>query len=180
MDYQSKGITAKQSSLLKLQNDVSAENNLVTSYQSFIDSPNNIIGGSSTGNGANDGNNAQVILDALPSQYDFPALVTSMNALLSNQQGATIQSISGSDEVLSQPTSGSSTSSPVIMPFTVAVSGTYQGIQNVVNALQNSIRPLQIQTFSLTGNQSNLTSSIALQTYYQPAIKFNLSTVGIQ
>jgi hypothetical protein len=92
--YNSRLGTAQQASLDKLKADVSAENVLFSHYQTFISPSQNIINGSSSGSGVNDGNNAQIILDALPSQYDFPALVTSMQALL-NRESVKLDSIGG-------------------------------------------------------------------------------------
>jgi Pilus assembly protein, PilO len=179
MSYQSKVITSKQLALTKLQADDSAANQLVSSYQTFISSPNNLIGGNSTGNGRNDGNNAQIILDALPSQYDFPALITSLTSLIQSQ-AVSLTGISGTDQILSQvpPTAG--TTAPVAMPFSLQVSGNYTGLEQLVSVMQESIRPLQITSLDFTGDQSNLTLSVAAQTYYQPGVKFNITTSGVQ
>jgi Tfp pilus assembly protein PilO len=62
------------------------------------------------------------------------------------------------------------------MPFQVSVSGNYQSIQNLVSAFSSSIRPFQVQTMLITGNESNMTLTMTAQTYYQPEKVFNVST----
>ena len=179
LSYQNRVTAAKQVALNQLKTDVLAEKQLVGSYKGFIDPPQNIIGGSSTGTQVNDGNNAQIILDALPSQYDFPALTSSVQAVL-NRESVNIDSISGIDNQIQQQTQTVGSTAPVAMPITFLVDGTYQNIQNVVNDFQNSIRPFQMQTMIISGDQSDITLNIAAQTYYQPAKQFTITNEMIQ
>jgi hypothetical protein len=176
MAFQNRVETAKQKALTQLQADVVANNNLVNSYESFNGTSANVLGGASTGTGANQGDNAKIILDALPSQYDFPALATSLNYLL-NSQGVSVGALGGTDAgsgTNSGPVSG--TSSPVLIPISFGVSGPYQNIQNLISALQHSIRPFSIQTLTLSGDQSNLSLSVTANTYYQPGVGFQIGS----
>ena len=125
--YNSRLGTAQQASLI--QGHVLAENVLFSHYQTFISPSQNIINGSSSGSGVNDGNNAQIILDALPSQYDFPALVTSMQALL-NRESVKLDSIGGSDNELQYQTNTAPAS--VAIPISFSMDGPYQSIENVI------------------------------------------------
>ena len=96
--YQNRVISARNSALSQVKADLNATTDLEASYQAFIDQPQNILGSSPQASaGSNDGNNAKIILDALPSAYDFPAMVTSVEKMLTSQS-VTIQSISGTDE----------------------------------------------------------------------------------
>jgi hypothetical protein len=178
MRYQSHVIAAKKLAVTQLKSDVSATNSLVTSYKSFIGTPQNLIGGNPTqsSTGAQDGDNAKIVLDALPSSYDFPALATSLEKVLGSQN-VNIQSINGVDDEIAQNSNQSSTTpTPIAIPFQFAVSGNYASIQNVPKALEASIRPIQVQTIELTGDQSNLTLSVTAQTFYQPAKDLKIHT----
>lgn len=179
MSYQNRLLAAKKQSLTQLQNDVSAEKQLSASYQKFVSPSQNIIGGSSSGTGPNDGDNGQIVLDALPDQYDFPALMTSMAALL-NQQSIQLKSLGGNDNILTQSTSSTGTPSPVAMPFTFEVMGSNLSIQNVLMDVQDSIRPIQALSLEISGNQGQLDVKVDAQSYYQPAYKFTLTTRPVQ
>ncbi len=167
-NYQNKVIGLQQKALTTLNQDIAASNSLKSSYSNFVNKQVNIIGGiASLPNSIKGGDNAKIVLDALPSSYDFPELVTMLQSLLLSQ-GVTVNSISGTDQ--SGNTSSSSGVTP--MPFQLSVSGSYTQIQNLMNAFESSIRPIDIQQIHLSGSQSNLTLVISAQTYYQPGIKF--------
>jgi hypothetical protein len=175
--YQNRVISAKRVAVNQLKSDISASSQLKTSYNAFTSLPQNAIGGSPTGNGPQDGNNAKIVLDALPDTYDFPGLTTSLDNLLTSQSGVSINSISGTDE---EATLGSNQSSlspqPVPIPFNITVSGDYGSLQGVVNTFERSIRPIQIQTLDISGNTSdNLTMTVGAQTYYQPSKSLNIN-----
>lgn len=179
LTYQNRVIKADRQTLSKLKQDLSAVSQLENSYKAFVGTPTNVLGGNPTGSGAQDGDNAKITLDALPGQYDFPALATSLQSLLASQ-GVQIQSISGTDDEVAQDTGPSNNPSAVAIPFQVGVSGSYQSIQNVMQAFDHSIRPIQIQTMNLSGDQADLTLSLTAQTFYQPAKSLNLGTETIK
>jgi len=168
-NYQNHVINAKRTAVTQLKADISATNQLKTSYNAFIGTTQNVLSGDPSGSGAQDGNNAQIVLDALPSSYDFPALSASLEKILGGQN-LTINGITGTDDEVAQSTNKSSgTPKPIPMPFQVSVSGDYQSIQNLIGQFEHSIRPFQIQTLSVAGDQSKLTVNISAQTFYQPA-----------
>lgn len=178
--YQNRVISAEHTALSQLQQDVQATHSLEASYGAFVGTPTNAIGGDPNGTGPQDGNNAKIVLDALPSTYDYPALVTSLENILTSQ-AVQIQSITGTDDAASQTAAQSSTSpAPQPMPFQVVVVGDYTAIQNVVSAFEHSIRPFQIQTMELAGDQSQLTLTITAQTYWQPSKDLSIKTEVVQ
>ena len=180
MHYQDRVIAAKTTALNQLKLDVQANDHLITAYKAFISSPINIIGGSTTGNSSNSGDNGKIILDALPSKYDFPALTTSIDKLLGSE-GVNVQSIGGVDQQLvEQSTPSSGNPQPIPMPFNFTVTGAYQNIQNVVDIFQSSIRPFQFQTLKLSGDQSDLSMAVTAQTYFQPERYFNITSEVVQ
>ncbi|HSX32935.1 MAG TPA: hypothetical protein VLF91_01215 [Candidatus Saccharimonadales bacterium] len=180
MTYQNHVLSAKKTALNQLKDDLAARDTLQSAYNSFVAENPNLLGGDPSGSGARDGDNAALILDALPSAYDFPALTNSLEALI-NSENLKIMSITGVDQEVTQ---GANSSSPspqaVAMPFSIQVGGSYQSVQNLVNVFSASIRPFQIQTITLTGNQSNMTATISAQTYYQPGKNLTIKSETVQ
>lgn len=174
-NYQNKIIGAKKDAVSQLKDNLSARDSLVSSYKSFVNTPQNVLGGDPNGTGPQDGDNAKLVLDALPSKYDFPALTTSLEKLIT-AQGLQIQSITGTDEEATQDTSAQGVPQAVAMPFEVQVSGSYQSIQGLVDALGKSIRPFQIKTIEVSGSQGSMTATISAQTFYQPEKTFKVQT----
>lgn len=173
--YQNRVISAKKTAVNQLKTDIAATDQLKTSYAAFTETPQNVLGGNPGGTGPQDGNNAKIVLDALPSSYDFPGLTTSLESLLTGQ-GVKIDSISGTDDEVAQSANQSSTNpQPSPIPFTLSAEGDYTGIQNVISAFEHSIRPMQVQTLDIAGNQGQLTLSLNAQTYYQPAKSLNIN-----
>jgi hypothetical protein len=167
--FQSRLIHADETASSQLTADTKAANQLTNYYNYFESHTTNILGGSSTGNGPQDGSNATIILDALPSQYDFPALASSITKIF-NYLNLPNNSVSGSDlEATQGNVKASNNPQPIAMPFNFSVSGTsYTSIQDLVKTLEYSIRPIQIESMSISGSQNSMTISVQAQTYYQP------------
>ncbi|MBL8121291.1 hypothetical protein JNM87_00890 [Candidatus Saccharibacteria bacterium] len=173
--YQNRLIDSKRKALTQLQNDLKAVDQLKTSYYDFTGRPQNAIGGNPLGADTKDGTNAKIVLDALPSKYDFPALTTSLEYLLSTQ-GVKINSISGTDDEVAQGSNESSpTPEPIAMPFQLSVTGDYDRIKGVIDVFEKSIRPIQLKKIDVSGRQDNISLSIDAQTYYQPAKSLNIT-----
>lgn len=178
--YQNRVISTKKKALTQLKSDLSARTDLVNSYQTFVSTPQNVLGGNPAGSGDQDGDNAKIVLDALPSKYDFPALATSLEKMISTQ-GLQILGITGTDQELAQQNNQASASPvPIAMPFQIQVSGSYQSIQGLVNAMERSIRPFQVQTMELSGDQGSMTATISAQTYYQPEKSLQIKSEVVQ
>lgn len=172
--YQNRVISAKKQAVTQLKADLAARDSLVTSYKAFVSTPTNMIGGAPAGTGPQDGDNAKLTLDALPSAYDFPALATTLEKILASQN-LQIQSITGTDQELTEGnTAASGSPQPVAMPFQIQVTGSYASIQSLVELFHRSIRPFQIQQMDLSGSQSSMTLALTAQTYYQPEKTFNV------
>lgn len=169
VSYQNKVIHQKRVAVKQLKQDIDSTKQLTSSYDAFVNTPQNIIGGISTGTGQNDGDNSKIVLDSLPSAYDFPGLATSLEGLLQSQN-VKIQSITGTDDEIAQSANISSPSPIAVpMPFSLSVQADYTGIQNTIATFEKSIRPIQVQKVSISGNEGNLTLDVTAQTYYQPA-----------
>jgi Tfp pilus assembly protein PilO len=178
--YQNKIISAKREARDTLKKDIESTKTLAAAYRAFTTTSQNVLDGDPNGQGGQDGNNAKIVLDALPAKYDFPALATSLEKILNNQ-AVTIRSIGGTDDVLNTANTSLSTSpQATAMPFKISVSGDYDSMRNVVNALERSIRPIDVQSISITGNQTELTMEVTAQTYYQPGKDLKIGTKVIK
>jgi len=180
---------AKEKTLTQLEKNREATEDLVTAYKTFSASDPNLIGGSKTGTEDRDGDNGKLILDALPSKYDFPALTASLEKLL---KGYTINSITGTDasttDTASQTASTTTTSTtttapetPVAIPFTLDATSDFKGMNNLVTSFERSIRPFNFVTFemkSTTGN--NVQATITANTFYLPEKSLNLGSKVIK
>lgn len=166
--YQNRVIDAKKQALSTLRADLEARNSLVESYKAFTRDQVNVLGGQANGDGDRDGDNAKLVLDALPSKYDFPALTTSLEKIITDQQ-LDIISITGTDQEVDQAANQTSPNpEPVAMPFQFQVGGSYAAVQGLIDMLFRSIRPFQIGSLELSGSEDGMVVTIGGQTYYQP------------
>lgn len=168
--YQARVISAKEKAHKQLVQNIDNYNNLATAYKAFDGASTNIIGGNKDGTGDNDGSNSKIILDALPSTYDFPALTSSLEKILTDNN-LKVTSITGTDDQLAQQKNTSSANpQPVSIPFTFTISNaSYASVTQLMNKLQQSIRPIQIDMLDVSGSQNNMTVTVTGHTYYQPA-----------
>jgi len=173
--YQSRVIAQQTAALRVAKSDVTAAQALSNAYRAFNEAPLNIIGGSPTGAGPQDGDNSKIILDALPSKYDFPAVISSLEKL-SKDRGFKIDSLSGTDDVTLADAVASATPIPVEMPFQLAVTGSYTSVQDLIGVLDHSIRPISIGTMQLSGSESSISVVVSAKTYYQPAKTLTVNT----
>lgn len=175
--YQSAVITEKEQALEEIEDSLASAEGLQRAYTAFISQPENIIGGFSEGEGEQAGDSARIVLDALPSQYDFPAFITSVEQILLRQQ-ITIDTISGADEELELRDIESD--EPIQIPLSVGFTGNYEAIQNTVAALEASIRPFSFQTIGLQGDDENLRVEMRGHSYFQPGKEFRVGSRVVQ
>src|SRR5690606_29874356 len=84
--YQQRIISERQDANKQLEENIESVSELVQKYRDFDSAAENVIGGSSdpVATGERDGPNSRIVLDALPSIYDFPALATSLEKILTD------------------------------------------------------------------------------------------------
>lgn len=177
--YQARVISARQDARDQLEKNITAADTLTNSYKQFVSSTQNAIGGSAAGSGERDGDNARLVLDALPSKYDFPALATSLEKL-AKSQGLSIETITGTDDEVNQVASDTPTPEAVEMPFKLSVKGSYSATQQLVDVFQRSIRPFSVNELIFTAADGNeVTLTIDAKTFYQPekGLKFKSEVV---
>jgi hypothetical protein len=168
--YQAHVISAKEKAHHQLEDNLETYNKLATAYKAFDSASTNVIGGIKDGSGQNDGPNSKIILDALPSSYDFPALTSSIEKILGDS-GLKVTSITGTDDQLNQQNNTSSPNpQPVSMPFSFTVTdANYASVSKLIDKLQHSIRPMQIDSIDVSGGINDMTVTVDAHTYFQPA-----------
>ncbi len=177
--YQSKIIVEKELAVRTLNENIKEVTTLVTSYNEFIGRPTNIIGGNTNGSGDRDGDNAKLILDALPSKYDFPALATSLEKVLS-QDNFMIASINGVDDEILQSAKDTATPEIVEIPFTFSVVGNYDSLNDLIKKLETSIRPFHVNRVEFNVDDSSAELNIDAKTFYQSEKKLNITTKVVE
>ena len=170
INHQRHIISARNDAVKQLKKNIEVANSLEKYFDAFNSANPNIIGGiaNNDSHGPSDGDNARITLDALPSVYDYPALVTSLEKILKTQNLTNI-GITGTDQ--SDTLKNESTTNPKAQPIEITINGTgsYGAIQNVIKDLERSIRPFDVVTFELKGDESKLDMTVKVNTYYQQA-----------
>lgn len=165
LKYQNKVIGLRNQAVKQLEKNISATKELEAQYIAFDTSPESIIGNSDS--------NSKVVLNALPSKYDFPALATSLEGLL-NTSGVTISSITGTDDQVTAEQSSTSPK-PTEIPFTIIAKGSYASVQTLIKNIERSTRPIKINTIAFTGTDNEISVEIIGVTYYQPLKMIDLN-----
>jgi hypothetical protein len=174
--YQGRVIKEKKQALAQLKANNQAVSQLVQSYKAFAGTSDNVIGGIVSGSGDRDGDNAKIILDALPSKYDFPALATSVDKILGHKSFK-VDSIAGIDDELNQSNQAAApATAPIEIPFQVTVTGSFDGVQSMIDIFNRSIRPIKVSKLGFKGTDAALTANVTAQTYFQPEKKVQITT----
>ncbi len=175
LSYQSRVINAKEKTLKQLKDNNQKVAELNTSYQEFIGLPENAIGGNPKGQGDRDGENARIVLDALPSKYDFPALTTSIDKLLKTG-GFTPETITGTDDELNQAASGNSSNPEVVeIPFSVSAEIGSDSGKRYLELYERSIRPIKVQKLGVAVRENNIAVDVTAKTYFLPEKKLGIT-----
>lgn len=176
--YKRQVINARHDAAKQMKNNIAQAQQLISQFQVFEgDNPTNIIGGKntrSTSVAPPDGNNSRIVLDALPSSYDFPALISSMAKILSDD-GINNPALSGSDQSSATDSSPTATPQPLAIPLSLSGVTTYKGTQRLVRDLERSIRPFDITNLSIQGTPSNISFTAIANTYFQPSKTLSVS-----
>ena len=166
----------KEVALKQLKANEAEVDILVDSYKSFSEQPTNILSGKSVGSGASDGDNAKLVLDALPSKYDFPALISSIETML---KGTKVNSITGVDTATARLGSAA-TPEPVEIPFSFNINASYPTVAKIIGDFEHSIRPFSITRLDLSGTYNDLKVTIDAVTYYQPAKDLQITSKEVK
>lgn len=183
--YQRRLIDARQTSVKQLETNKQAAVTLADQYNNVFESDanvTNIIGGKYDKSASAippDGDNARIVLDALPTTYDYPALISSLAKILSGNAIAS-PSITGIDESASANNKPAGVPRPVEIKLTIGGQGTYDSVRQVIKDLERSIRPFHVKTIQLNGTNSTMNFSAEISTFYQPAKTLETGTKQVK
>lgn len=170
IQYNNKVLSLRNQAVAQLEQNIDQANQLAVSFEAFDNAQESVIGNATK--------NSTIILNALPSKYDLPALVTSLESVI-NSSGASISSITGNDEEVTAEQS-SLNPEPKEIPFTISAKGSYAAIQSLVFNLERSTRPIVVKEISFKGSDNDLEATISAVTYYQPVKKLDLDKKTVQ
>jgi hypothetical protein len=184
--YQNRVIEKKEKAKTQLEANIKAVDQLKESYKLFANASTNVLGGSPTGPGEKDGDNARIVLDALPSKYDAVALATSLEKLLTTG-GYTIKALVVVDQeegkapaAPTTATANANKTSAIEMPFEVGISGNYDSVTRLLATFENSIRPIKVNKLTLSGKNTDMSLSLSSVTYYLPAKELKITTQEVK
>lgn len=175
--FNAKVISSKEKALKQIEGNRKAVEDLRVTYSSFVGQQQNILGGSSTGAGPIDGNNAQLVIDALPGKYDFPALSSSIEKILKDG-GYIIDAIGGADEGTVETVVTSN--GAVEIPYAFSVSASVDNTKNLLDTLERSIRPIYVTDLSFQATDVGLRSTLGIKTFYAPEKVFEVKSKEIK
>lgn len=173
--YQARVITKKEEARDNLIANKAAVDSLETSFKNFVNQPSNIIDGNPNGTGERDGDNAKIILDALPSKYDFPAVTSSLEKVILDKKFK-FNGITGVDDEVNQNKSAANADPQVVeMPFQIDVEGSNASVQELLVIFEKSIRPFHATKINLKGSDNKLQLVLDSKTFYRPEKTFTIN-----
>ncbi len=173
--YQRRVLNERHVVIEQLKKNFDSSTALFNQYIVFVEQVPNIIGGSREGDSrdSNDGNNSRIVLNALPSTYDAPALATSIEKILDGSN-VVINSIQVTDDPISFSDEPQADPKSKALDLTFEGDTNFKGAERLLKDFERSIRPFDIKKLEITGTDNNLTVVANVTTYYQPAKSLNL------
>lgn len=159
ISYQNKVISLREDSVKQLESNLDSIDTLRNSYVAFDNTAESAIGTSDK--------NSKIVLDSLPSKYDFPAFITSIN-FIAESSGLTVNSITGTDDEAAAIKS-TINPAPVEIGFELSATGNYDSVKKFIDDLRRSIRPFVINELSVSGSDNALSVKVIGLSYYQPS-----------
>ncbi|HET7630367.1 MAG TPA: hypothetical protein VFK03_03255 [Candidatus Saccharimonadales bacterium] len=134
-----------------------------------------------------DNNSLQVVLDALPTEGDATSFATSLQNIILVQSHASVTALStksqfsgdGGTDSSDSGTSSSINTDALALPFTAQIGGNYQQIEGTLDDISRTIRPINITTLEIKGQDANLDVVLSGDTYYLPAATVKLGSEEI-
>ncbi len=178
--YQRRALHAERNVAATLKDNYNNAQTLLTQYNVFAQQNPNAIGGNADpkANGPSDGDNPRIVLDALPSKYDVPALASSIEKVLAgrsvtfNNLNITDDPTGNSDQPQAQPQSKA-------IPFSFEASANYKSAQQLLQDFERSIRPFDLNTLEIDGTDKSMKLTINMTTYFQPAKSLDLTATQV-
>lgn len=122
----------------------------------------------------------QVILDALPAEANSDALGASLQVRFAGTvEGLTIESLSvdtTTGDATGSSSSSSSSDSGSSIGFRMSVSGTADGLKELLMKFERSIRVIELTSVEVQAGGQGLTMDVVGRAYYEPAQTVELET----
>lgn len=175
--YNQKIISEKKDALSKAEQNSKNAKELEETYTAFANETINILGGNPVGTGPLDGENPKLVLDSLPSEYDYPALSSTIEKILTDNSYP-VERIGGTeDPVLAAANDSEAGESSVVeIPYPITTTSTAEGVKNLLDIFERSIRFFYIDTLEISGSDQSMTVKIGMRTFYQPSKTFEVSS----
>lgn len=164
MSYQNKVIGLKSTAAKQLKTNVESTGDLKIAYDAFENTPESVLGTADK--------NSKIVLDSLPSKYDFPALATSFEGIVT-ASGNTLTGFTGTDNEVAAEQNNIDPK-PLDIPFDLTAKGNFVAAQTLIKDMQRAIRPFQITSLTITGSDDNMQIKIIGKTFYQPEKKLDI------
>lgn len=119
----------------------------------------------------------QVIVQALPTTLDIPAIVSKLEALI-NASGLSFTTFSlesssegtGDPAGVSEPTTVASTGQNQEYIYTVGTQGAYQSVLKMIKNFEREISPTRLIELEIQGTQKTATATLRVKGFYQSAL----------
>lgn len=130
------------------------------------------------------GDRANLVMQALPEQSDFPGLASSLE-LIAGQSGARLKTVSPLDTAGSTATSQStptqsSSTQPTAFAVSLAIEGNYDSIKRFLSNIELSVRPMKVTDVKLGGTTTAMTATFELETFYQGPADMSEKTENVK
>jgi hypothetical protein len=149
-----KVVLAKQKANEQLERNVTAAPDLIRHYQDL-------------------GGQQALIASALPNDADLPGLIGLMENMTS-VAGVTMKSIGPSTNVAVVAAPAASEDGTVVVndkpqtyAFAMSLEGSYAAFQTLLQAMEQSARPMRVNAMQMSGSASSLSIVLDATTYYQ-------------
>lgn len=162
--YYSRVVSAKEDARGVLRQNLANVESLKQKFAQFEDPTDDIT--------------SKTVLDALPSVYDFPALVTSLDSI-AKRSGVSVTAVTGED-LGDAAAKTASDPQPVAMPLSLSIKGDYESLAKFIDNLHRSIRPFKISNIEIRGSDESISAEISLETNYQPAVLLDVEKETIR
>jgi hypothetical protein len=172
--YQRRVLNARRHVVDQLKANYDSAQTLVGQYKVFDTADPNVLGGTRDGGDNLDGDNPRIVLDALPSNYDAPALATSLEKILTGRT-IVINNMSVTDDPATFNDKPQVNPVAQIVPISFDGTTSFKGAQLLLQDFERSIRPFDISVLSISGTDSQLSLTANMTTNFQPAKSLNLT-----
>jgi len=172
--YQRHVLHARRDVVNTLKSNYTAAQTLVTQYNVFATQDPNMLGGKIDETDNLDGDNPKIVLDALPSSYDAPALASSVEKILLGKN-VTINSIAVTDDPNLSAATSQQNPQPQPIAFSFIGTTTFASGFQLIQDFERSIRPFDVNSIEIDGSDNQLRLTVNMTTYTQPAKSLDLT-----